>query len=137
MGGASGLIEKTGEVIDKFITTSEEKEELKQDLFKTIADYEIQTQSELTERLRIDMSSDSWLSKNIRPMTLIFTTVLVTWLSFTDGNIGNFAVKPSYVSLIENLMILQYTFYFGSRGIEKIMETMGKYNIGRKKKWQT
>lgn len=131
--GAGKLVTDIGNTVDKFVTTKKEKEELKQSLMEKVAEYELNSQKELTERLRIDMKSDSVLSKNIRPLSLIFTTILVTILSSTDGNLGSFEVKDSYITLIESLMVLQYTFYFGSRGVEKIMETMGKYNIGRKK----
>jgi hypothetical protein len=133
-GGAGELVEKVGSTVDKFVTTSAEKEQLKQELIKTLYEHESKQQAELTKRLEIDMASDSWLSKNIRPLSLVFTTILVTWLSITDGNLGEFEVKQSYITLIEGLMTLQYMFYFGSRGVEKVMDTVGKYNIGRKKK---
>ena len=66
------------------------------------------------------MSSDNWLSKNIRPMSLIFLTVVFTIISFADGNIGKFTLDEGYKPIYQSLLLLAYGAYFGSRGLEKI-----------------
>jgi hypothetical protein len=74
---------------------------------------------EISKRWASDMKSDSWLSKNTRPMTLIFLTVsLIVLILLDSGNIG-FGVDESWVDLLKSLLITVYVAYFGSRGVEK------------------
>lgn len=74
---------------------------------------------EISKRWSSDMKSDSWLSKNTRPMTLIFLTVsLIVLILLDSGNIG-FGVDESWVDLLKSLLITVYVAYFGSRGVEK------------------
>ena len=79
-----------------------------------------------TERLKIDMASDSSLSKNIRPGSLAYLLIVVTVLALFDGNIVigsyHFDIKPSYITLFTDLLKLAFAFYFGSRGIEKVAQ---------------
>ena len=98
-----------------------------------MAELQLSLEDGVTERLKIDMNSDSWLSKNIRPASLVFTTLTVTILAVTDGNIQvgqfSFVVKSAYVSLMESLMLMQYTFYFGGRSVEKIMKSANELRM--------
>ena len=74
---------------------------------------------EISKRWASDMKSDSWLSKNTRPMTLIFLTVsLIVLILLDSGNIG-FGVDNTWVDLLKSLLITVYVAYFGSRGVEK------------------
>ena len=74
---------------------------------------------EISKRWSSDMTSDSWLSKNTRPMTLIFLTVsLIILIVLDSGNIG-FGVNDTWVDLLKSLLITVYVAYFGSRGVEK------------------
>lgn len=83
------------------------------DLFKS-------EQSNLTTRHGNDMGSDSWLSKNIRPLALI--TLVVGYFSFATGSGFGFNVTEAYVELLGQWGMLAFSFYFGSRGMEKIAE---------------
>tara|TARA_R110001599_G_C11881468_1_gene624085 strand:+ start:121 stop:585 length:465 start_codon:yes stop_codon:yes gene_type:complete len=75
---------------------------------------------EVTKRWESDMVSDSFLSKNVRPMALIFLTLFMVFVIFTDSKTEwNFDVKESYITLLETLLLAVYLAYFGSRGIEK------------------
>ena len=65
------------------------------------------------------MTSDSWLSKNIRPMVLIYLTFVFSVLSFADGNIGDFKVDESYTPIFQSLLITVYGAYFVGRTWEK------------------
>jgi len=140
---SGGLVKQVGDVLDKFITTDAEREEAKKQLTDIMLQAEAQAQDELTERQRIDMNSDSWLAKNIRPLVLIFILVMYSIFSILDGNIGyhlvgktvvpDFKINSAYVELLGQWGMLIMSFYFGSRGIEKIVETMGKYGLGSKK----
>ena len=86
-----GLIKDIGNVIDKLTTTDEERLQAKQRIQELLEEADKDAQQQVTERWRYDMQSDSWLSKNIRPLTLVFLTVMFTLLAFTDGNIGEFS----------------------------------------------
>jgi hypothetical protein len=74
---------------------------------------------EVSKRWESDMQSDSWLSKNTRPMTLIFLTVAMVLLIFIDSTGLDFNVDGGWVDLLKSLLITVYVAYFGSRGAEK------------------
>ena len=78
---------------------------------------------ELTKRLEADMKSDSWLSKNIRPMTLIFILLIYTIFGFMSA--WDLEVNGPYVELLGQWGMLIMSFYFGGRTIEKIMKMKG------------
>jgi len=83
--------------------------------------FDLQEQKEVTKRWESDMSSDSWLSKNVRPLSLIFLTLFMTFIIFSDSKENwSFDVKESYIDLLKILLVVVYSAYFGSRGIEKI-----------------
>jgi len=127
------LIESIGNAIDKNVTSKEEKLTLKNQLITLKKDFITENQEKVTERHRIDMSSDSWLSKNIRPLSMIFTTLVISLFALFHKNIASFEIDKSYIDLFKSLLILQYSFYFGLRGAEKITDLVGKYKLkGRK-----
>jgi len=74
---------------------------------------------EVTKRWTSDMESDSWLSKNTRPLALIFLTIVTTLIIIVDSTGLNFEVKHSWIMLLETLLVTVYVAYFGSRGAEK------------------
>ena len=79
---------------------------------------------ELTKRQEADMKSDSWLSKNIRPMTLIFILLIYTIFGFMSA--WDLEVNGPYVELLGQWGMLIMSFYFGGRTLEKIMNMKGK-----------
>ena len=83
------------------------------DLYKT-------EQNNLTDRLKADMSSDSWLSKNIRPMTLLL--ILGGYFTFAMMSAFDYDTNRSYVELLGQWGMLVMSFYFGGRTLEKIMD---------------
>ena len=74
---------------------------------------------EISKRWDSDMKSDSWLSKNTRPMTLIFLTVSVVIFILLDGFDISFGINSGWIDLLKSLLITVYVAYFGSRGVEK------------------
>lgn len=124
--GIEKVVDAVGNTVDKIVTNKEEQEELKNETNKLLLDYQKATEIELTKRLEVDMSSDSWLSKNIRPLSIVYTTIIISILTFLHGNIGTFSIDTAYVALFQSLLLMQYTFYFGSRGIEKIIQQINK-----------
>jgi hypothetical protein len=81
---------------------------------------------ELTKRLEADMKSDSWLSKNIRPMTLVF--ILFVYSTFAMMSAWDIEVNNNYVELLGQWGMLIMSFYFGGRTLEKIIDMKGKKN---------
>jgi len=84
-----------------------------------LLDQDIAEMNNISSRWASDMKSDSWLSKNTRPMTLIFLTLAMTIFIVLDSTIL-LEIKDGWVSLLEALLITVYVAYFGSRGAEKI-----------------
>jgi hypothetical protein len=81
-------------------------------------------QNNLTQRVQADMASDSWLSKNIRPMTLIF--LLVAYSGFAIASIFEYETRGAYVELLGQWGMLVMSFYFGGRTLEKITDRVKK-----------
>jgi len=82
------------------------------------------TYEELTKRQQADMASDSWLSKNIRPLTLIF--ILVFYVVFAMMSAGGIDTNQKYVELLGQWGMLIMSFYFGGRTLEKIIDMKNK-----------
>ena len=123
-GNAGGsVIEKLSNVADKFITTKEEKAQALNEINKVFLDAEAKIQEQVTARWNADMASDSWLSKNIRPLVMIFLVVSTVLLIFVDAGVIKFAVKESWVDLLQLVLITVIGAYFGGRSVEKIKNT--------------
>jgi hypothetical protein len=118
-GAGASIAEKLGGVVDKFVRTKDEKAEFEKQMTEIFMSHEISLEKEITSRHASDMQSDSWLSKNIRPLLTIFSLVLYTLFALTDGNIGEFNIANQYVDLLGQIVIMSLGFYFTSRGIEK------------------
>ena len=114
-----GLIKDVGNVIDKLTTTDEERLTAKQKIQELLEKADQDAQTQITERWKLDMQSDSFLSKNIRPLVLIYLTVIFTALAFFDGNIGGFKVAEEYIPIFQSLLITVYGAYFVGRTWEK------------------
>jgi len=114
-----GLIKDVGKVIDNLTTTDEERLAAKLKIEELLEQADKDAQDQVTARWQSDMSSDSFLSKNIRPMVLIYLTVIFTILSFFDGNVGEFKIAEQYVPIFQSLLITVYGAYFVGRTWEK------------------
>jgi hypothetical protein len=115
-----GVIKEVGSVIDKLTTTDEERLEAKRKIQEILEQADKDAQEQVTERWKADMNSDSFLSKNIRPLVLIYLTTIFTILAFFDGNLGQFKVQEMYIPIIQSLLITVYGAYFVGRTYEKI-----------------
>ena len=118
--GASDLVKEVGGVIDNLTTSKEEKLEAERKVKELIANYEIEMEKNITSRWEADLKSDSWLSKNVRPMTLIFLIVCTMLLIFIDAGALKFEVKSSWVDLLQLVLITVIGAYFGGRSFEKV-----------------
>jgi hypothetical protein len=119
-GGAADLVKGVGGVIDNLHTSKEEKLEAERKIKEIIANHEIEMEKNITSRWEADLKSDSWLSKNVRPLTLIFLIVCTMLLIFIDAGALDFEVKSSWVDLLQLVLITVIGAYFGGRSLEKV-----------------
>ena len=119
-GGAAELVKGVGGVIDNLHTSKEEKLEAEKQIKDMIMGYEAEMQKQVTERWKVDMNSDSWLSKNIRPLVLVFLVVATILLIFIDAGAINFKVEDKWTDLLQLVLITVIGAYFGGRSIEKV-----------------
>lgn len=135
MIGLDSLLNIGGKLIDKLIPDPEAKAKAQLELTKLAQDGELAKiandaklfeteQNNLTERLKADMGSDSWLSKNIRPMTLV--AILLGYFTFAMMSAFNYNTNQAYVELLGQWGMLIMSFYFGGRTLEKIIDMKGK-----------
>jgi len=117
--GATELVKGVGGVIDNLHTSKEEKLAAEQKVKELIANYEIQMEKEISSRWEADMKSDSWLSKNVRPLVLIFLVVSTVLMIFIDAGTINFLVEPKWTDLLQLVLITVIGAYFGGRSLEK------------------
>ena len=123
---SGGVIKEIGNVIDKLTTTDEERLEVKKQIQQILEDADTKAQVEVSKRWEADMKSDSFLSKNIRPMILIYLTVIFTSLAFFDGNIGEFGLAKEYIPIFQTLLVTVYGAYFVGRTWEKAKSISSK-----------
>jgi hypothetical protein len=131
----AGLLDIGGKLIDKLIPDPEAKAKAQLDLAKLAQDGELAAmanetklyeteQNNLTDRMKADMGSDSWLSKNIRPMTLI--AIFVGYFMFAMMSAFGLEANEAYVTLLGQWGMLVMSFYFGGRTLEKIIDMKAK-----------
>jgi len=115
--GAIDAIKNSGELSEAQIQMA--LKELEQDVVDM---------QEITKRWESDMVSDSWLSKNVRPMIILFLTIAMATFIIIDSASDGFDVKEDWISLLSSLLLLVYGAYFGGRSLEKIqkMRTLDK-----------
>ena len=129
------LLEVGGKILDRVIPDPEAKAKAQAELLALQQNGELAKmanetklyeteQNNLTDRLKADMSSDSWLSKNIRPMTLMYILVAYLVLAILDASLIDIA--DSFVELLGQWGMLVMSFYFGGRTLEKIMDMRTK-----------
>ena len=114
------LVGEVGNVVDNLTTTQEEKLEAKRKIKEITLNFEAELQKEVSKRWEQDMNSDSWLSKNIRPLTLIFLVFCTIILIFIDSGKIDFKVQNHWIDLLQIILITIIGAYFGGRSYEKI-----------------
>tara|TARA_R110002012_G_scaffold317513_1_gene534160 strand:+ start:1749 stop:2147 length:399 start_codon:yes stop_codon:yes gene_type:complete len=117
-----GIVDSIGGVVDKFVQTKDEKAQFEKELTEIFIEAETEMQKNITERWKADTTSDSWLSKNVRPLVLIFLVLSTVLLIFVDAGIIRFEVKANWVDLLQLTLITVISAYFGGRSFEKIKQ---------------
>ena len=118
--GASDLIGSIGGVVDNLTTSKEEKLEAERKIKELVSNYEVEMEKTITDRWKSDMASDSWMSKNVRPMVLIFLVVSTVLMMFIDAGVLSFNVEAKWTDLLQLVLITVIGAYFGGRSIEKV-----------------
>mgnify|MGYP003642690687 FL=1 len=116
---SGGVIKEIGNVLDNLTTSEEEKLEIKKQVQQILENADTKAQEQVSSRWASDMQSDSFLSKNIRPMVLIYLTVIFSSLAFFDGNVGEFKIAEEYIPIFQTLLVTVYGAYFVGRSWEK------------------
>ena len=117
--GATELVKGVGGVLDNLTTSKEEKLEAKRKMKELIANHEAKMEANITDRWAADMNSDSWLSKNVRPLVLVFLVVSTVLMIFIDAGVISFVVEEKWTDLLQLVLITVIGAYFGGRTMEK------------------
>jgi len=119
-GAAGGVAEKISNIIAKHTFSKEDRARFENEMAKVFLEAESEMQKNVTERWKTDMNSDSWLSKNVRPMVLIFLVVSTVLMVFIDAGLIAFDLKDSHTDLLQMVLLTCIGAYFGGRSYEKV-----------------
>ena len=119
-GVGSNIAEKISNIIDKHTFSKVEKAQFEKEMNQIFIDAESTIQESVTERWKTDLKSDSYLSKNVRPLVLIFLIVSTVLMVFIDAGAINFNVDSEWKELLKLLLTTTVAAYFGGRSYEKI-----------------
>jgi hypothetical protein len=115
-----GLLGNADKIIDNVVTSNEEKTVLKNELEELLIKSQQSIDENVTRRWESDMASDSWLSKNVRPLVLMFLVVSTVLMVFIDAGSIKFDVKDKWTDLLQLVLITVIGAYFGGRSVEKV-----------------
>ena len=118
--GAGELVKSVGGVLDNLTTSKEEKLEAYRKIKELVSSYEVEMEKTITDRWEADVSSGSWLAKNIRPLTLGFLVIATVLMIFIDAGTIDFNVQSKWTDLLQIVLITVIGAYFGGRSLEKI-----------------
>ena len=131
MLGLSTILSIGEKILDRVLPDPEQKAQAHLELAKLAQEgklaelqADMNEQDNVSERWKADLGSDSWLSKNVRPMTLV--ALLVAYFIFATASAFEIIVKPEYVELLGQMIMLIVSAYFGGRTLEKIMDMKAK-----------
>jgi len=116
----SNIAEKISNIIDKHTFSKVEKAQFEREMQEIFIKAESDIQKDITERWKIDLNSDSYLSKNVRPLVLIFLITSTVLMVFIDAGAINFTVDSEWKELLKLLLTTTVAAYFGGRSYEKI-----------------
>ena len=107
-------------VVKNLITTDKEMSPADKETAMKLLEMDLAEMQSVSDRWQYDMKSDSWLSKNTRPLTLIYLTVCMTLYIIFDSLKMAFEMKEVWIELLQTLLVTVYVAYFGSGGAEKV-----------------
>lgn len=107
-------------VVKNLITTDKEMSPADKETAMKLLEMDLAEMQSVSDRWQYDMKSDSWLSKNTRPLALIYLTICMTLYIVLDSLVMAFIMKEAWIDLLQTLLVTVYVAYFGSRGAEKV-----------------
>lgn len=127
---SNGLVESVGKVADELVTSDEERLEKENEKLKTELSYKVENKKldyglvqnemdNITDRWVSD-NGGNFLTKSVRPLTLIYLIIVLSIMAFMDGNIGDFKINPAYIQLFQGLTMTVFVAFFGGKTIERI-----------------
>ena len=119
-GVGANIAEKISNIIDKHTFSKVEKAQFEKEMNQIFLDAESTIQESVTERWKTDLKSDSYLSKNVRPLVLIFLVVSTVLMMFIDAGVLSFNVEAKWTDLLQLVLITVIGAYFGGRSLEKV-----------------
>ena len=119
-GVGSSIAGKISDIIDKHTFSKEEKAQLKNEMDQVFIAAEADMQKNVTERWKVDLQHGNWLTKSVRPLTLIFLVVSTVIMVFIDSGSIVFEVEEKWTDLLQIVLITVIGAYFGGRSIEKV-----------------
>lgn len=122
-GVGSSVVGDVSEALDRFIRTKEDRDAFEKEMTQIFIRAEADMQKNVSDRWKYDMESDSWLSKNVRPLVLVFLIFNTMILIFIEGGVISFDVKQEWISLLQIVLLTVISAYFGGRSIEKVNKT--------------
>lgn len=125
-GVGSSVIGEVSEAVDRFIRTKEERDAFEKEMTEIFIRAESEMQKNVSDRWKYDMESDSWLSKNVRPLVLVFLIFSTILLIFIEGGNIDFYIKEEWITLLQLILLTVIGAYFGGRSIEKVNKTRNK-----------
>ena len=120
-GSGISIAEKLSNIIGNHVFSKEEQARFEKEMEEVFIKAEIDLEKEISLRHQNDMVSDSWLSKNIRPLTLAFLTATLFIYIILDSSIQGFKIDDNWIDLLSSLLLLVYGGYFGARTVEKVI----------------
>lgn len=119
-GAGADIAGKISGIIDKHTFSKEERAQLKQEMDKVFIEAEADMQKNVTERWKADLQHGNWLTKSVRPLTLIFLVVSTVVMVFIDSGFIAFDVEEKWTDLLQLVLITVIGAYFGGRSVEKL-----------------
>lgn len=125
-GVGSSVVDDVANALDRFIRTKEDRDAFEKEMTEIFVRAEAEMQKNVSDRWKYDMESDSWLSKNVRPLVLVFLIFTTILLIFIEGGNIDFFIKEEWIGLLQMILLTVIGAYFGGRSIEKVNRTRNK-----------
>jgi hypothetical protein len=125
-GVGSSVVDDVANALDRFIRTKEDRDAFEKEMTEIFVRAEAEMQKNVSDRWKYDMESDSWLSKNVRPLVLVFLIFTTILLIFIEGGNIDFFIKEEWIGLLQMILLTVIGAYFGGRSIEKVNKTRNK-----------
>jgi hypothetical protein len=125
-GVGSSVVDDVANALDRFIRTKEDRDAFEKEMTEIFVRAEAEMQKNVSDRWKYDMESDSWLSKNVRPLVLVFLIFSTILLIFIEAGNIDFFIKEEWIGLLQMILLTVIGAYFGGRSIEKVNKSRNK-----------